>query len=163
MADEITHRGQDLIAGSRSVAGSPGSLNNSTNNAPRILSFESEPCILEFYRLVLEGEGYQFLGTCDVQEALHLLLTEPIDLFIQGLARGPGLIWLMKSERRLREIPVLVISGCDKVTGIDLFLKQAGLLLYRDLAGYLEKPFEVDDLLAFVETILVRRGKLPPR
>jgi DNA-binding response OmpR family regulator len=148
---------------SRSTAGSPGVPDNSTKNAPRILSLESEPSILEINRYFLEDAGYVFLGTCNEQEALHLLFTEPVDLFIQGLARGPGLIWLMKSEPRLREIPVLVISGCTKVSGIDLFLKPAGLLLCRDLHGYLEKPFKVEDLLAFVETILIRRGKLPPR
>ncbi len=161
MRDRIIHQGQDFTVIGRSVAGSPGSPDSSRKNARRILSLESEPSILEFYRFFLEAAGYHFLGTCDVQEALHLLLTESVDLFIQGLARGPGLIWLMKSERRLRDIPVLVISGCDKVTGIDI-LEEAGLLLYRDLDGYLEKPFNPDDLVAFVETILTRCGRPPP-
>lgn len=163
MAEKIIHRRQDSMTVCRSTAGSPGFPNNSPKDAPRILSLESEPSILELYRFFLEDAGYQFLGTCNVQEALHLLRTEPVDLFIQSLAGLAGLIRLMKSEQRLREIPVLVISGCDKVTGIDLFLTEAGLLLYRDLDGYLEKPFSVEDLLTFVETILVRRGKLPPR
>ena len=139
-----------------------GSPNNSTNNAPRILSLEAEVCILDLYRVILEGAGYQFLGTCDVQEALHLLRTEPIDLFIQNLAGRVGLLRLIKSDQRLREIPVLVISAHGKVIGIDI-LKEAGLLLYRDLDGYLEKSFSAEDLFAFIETILVRRGKLPPR
>src|SRR6266404_3395976 len=52
---------------------------------PRILSLESDTCILEFYRAKLEQAGYEFLGTCDEQEALRLLRTHPIDLFTQNL------------------------------------------------------------------------------
>src|ERR1041384_673688 len=130
-------------------AASSGLSNNSTRRAPRILSLESDGFILELYGLILRKLDCEFLGTCDEHEALHLLLTQPVDLFIQNLAGRAWLLRLMKSEMLLPEIPVLLSSAYTKNWAIDM-LKEAGLVLYRDLAGYLEKPCSPLDLLAFV-------------
>src|SRR5437016_6234247 len=120
----------------QSGAASSGLCNHSTKTAPCILSLDDESSILELYGVIWKRAGYEFLGTCDEHEALHLLLTQPIDLFTQDLADRTWLVRLMKSEIALREIPLLVISGYSKLVAIDI-LKKAGLVLYRDIDGYL--------------------------
>ena len=128
---------------------------------PRILALENEPCLslLEIFRPDLEESGFELLTTSDEHEALQILLTQPIALFVVNLAGRMWLLRLIKAEPRLRQLSVLVVSGYSKLGAIDM-LRRAGLVLYRDLDGYLEKPFMPEDLFTFIGTILARRGRV---
>lgn len=82
---------------------------------PRILSLNDKIGLLEVTDLFLTGAGYQHLYTRDSQDALSILRQQPIDLFIQDMLRpdinGFVLYWLMKSEEKLRDIPILIFSA----------------------------------------------------
>lgn len=148
--------GQTMAEG-RAEAKPQGEVSaRSAGSKPRILALEHES-LLEIYRLLFEDAGYDLVATSDEHEALHLLLTQRIALFIQNLAGHVWLLRLLKSQPSLCDIPVLVVSGFSKSAAIDR-LREVGLKLYRDLDGYLEKPFNPEDLFALIEIILVRRG-----
>ena len=118
---------------------------------------------IELFGLNLTRPLNEVLGTNNEQEALRLQGTDPAGSVPDQLAAS----WLgrcqfvrqIKADKALSEIPLLVVSGFKKVKAMDMF-QEAGVVLYRDLDGYLEKPFSPVDLVATIETILVRRGKL---
>jgi len=132
----------------------------------RILSIDDEPGMLELIRLVLESAGYESLHTGNEQEALSILYTQPIDLFTQDLMRpgksGAEFLGQMKSDERLRGIPVLHISAESRDIHAQA-LQWAGLDIDHDLDGYLQKPFGPKQLLDIVEAILQKHSiPLPP-
>jgi len=118
---------------------------------------------IDLFGLNLTRPLSEVLGTNNEQEALRLLGTDPAGSVPDQLAAS----WLgrcqfirqIKADKTLSEIPLLVISGFKKVMAMDMF-QEAGVVLYRDLAGYLEKPFSPVDLVTTIEAILVRRGRL---
>jgi len=131
-----------------------------------IVSLDDEPGMLELLRVILEYSGYETIGTDDEPEALSILHRQPVDLFTQDMMR-PGMGGLdflhhMKSEPALRSIPVLVISAGMRGLRAEQ-LEEYGLNIDRDLAGYLQKPFDPWQLLETVETILRQHSRpLPP-
>ena len=82
---------------------------------PRILSLNDWDMILGFLDHFLNETGYEHLYTTDSHQALSILRQQSIDLFIQDMLRpdmnGFALYWLMKSEERLRDIPILIHSA----------------------------------------------------
>jgi CheY-like chemotaxis protein len=82
---------------------------------PRILSLNDSVVILKGIHYLLNVEDYQHQYTTDSYHALSILRQERIDLFIQDMLRpdmnGFELYWLMKSEERLRAIPILIFSA----------------------------------------------------
>jgi len=132
----------------------------------RILGLDDDTDMLELLRLVLESAGYDFIGTTDGYEALTILRTQAIDLFIQDFMR-PGLhgwtvLRRMKSEASLRHIPVLAVSAGPRDVRAEQ-LKHFDLDIDRDLEGYIQKPYGLLELLATVEAILRRYAKpIPP-
>ncbi len=112
----------------------------------RILCVDDEPLTLAVYRRVLEPHGYEVLTTTDSAEAMRILSTEPIDLLIQDLAR-PGIngfefYAMLKSDERLRSIPVVICSGHDESRST--FLDR-----YPEVVAVLEKPFDVAHLAGY--------------
>jgi CheY-like chemotaxis protein len=67
----------------------------------------------------------------------------------------------MKSDAALRDIPVLGVSARPRDRRAEE-MKQAGLDLDRDLAGYVTKPFGPFELLEAVEAALTKHGKSTP-
>lgn len=90
----------------------------------RILVLNDSPILLKGIRHLLIAEGYQITCVTDSYEALSVLREEPIDLFIQDILRpdinGFELYWLMKSEEKLRDIPVLILSNWSAVDVTEL-------------------------------------------
>jgi CheY-like chemotaxis protein len=119
--------------------------------AVRILCLDDEPAPLGAYKSVLEPHGYEVVTTLDSIEALRIMLREPVDLFIQDLARpvlnGFDLYAMMKVNKRLQNIPVVICSGHDD--SLRKFLDR-----YTDVEGALQKPFDVQYLLDVVRKAL---------
>jgi CheY-like chemotaxis protein len=86
---------------------------------PRILSLNDVPDLLEICHVLMELSGYHHLYTTDADKALSILQQEPIDLFIQDIARpkmnGFEFYWLMKSKKELQDIPILIVSAWHPV------------------------------------------------
>ncbi len=133
----------------------------------RILCLDDEPEILDLLSLILKRKGYEVLSTTNGREALEILRRQPIDLITQDFARpdlnGFEFLKMMKSDATLRDIPVLGVSARPRDLRTEE-MKQVGLDLERDLAGYVTKPYGPLELLEAVEAALTKYGKaIPPR
>jgi two-component system, OmpR family, KDP operon response regulator KdpE len=114
----------------------------------RILVVDDEPQILRFLRPALETAGYTVEQAATGQECLRLLAARMPDALLLDL----GLPDLDGQEvlHRLRgfsKVPVIVISARDAV-------EQKIAALDAGADDYVEKPFDVGELLARVRTAL---------
>ncbi len=124
---------------------------------PRVLVAEDDPRLARMLAELLESEGYDVLVASDGQRALHIGLTETLEVVIldRGLPALDGLDVL----RRLREAgitaPVLVLSAlgnaAHRVEGLD-----------SGAEDYLAKPFDIDELLARLRVLRRRATAVVP-
>jgi CheY-like chemotaxis protein len=123
----------------------------------RVLIVEDNPHIIEMYTYVLQkladnelGEPLDVKFAQDGQAALSLLLERPFhlvmtDLYMPGMD-GFALLQKIRSDERLRTIPVLAISA----GGADA--KERATRLGVDV--YLRKPVRFADVLETVKQLL---------
>ena len=122
---------------------------------PRILSLDTETEILGLLHAIFERAGYEHIYTTDNEEALSILRSQKVDLFTQNIMRpkmsGCELYQLMRSEERLHDIPVLVITTLSP-----MILSRDCQDMIRDLYphNYMMMPFSPQDLLAVIRRIL---------
>ncbi|MCA1591579.1 MAG: response regulator [Acidobacteria bacterium] len=82
----------------------------------RILVADDDPAILRLITAILEKEGYTVVPARDGREAYRLLQTDSdflacvFDVMMPNI-QGPELVRHMKSERRLRKIPVMMMTA----------------------------------------------------
>ncbi len=111
----------------------------------KILVVDDDEGILEVVQIVLEGEGYQVQTCQNGKELLRLASTFPhlilLDVLLSG-EDGRELCKQLKSNSVTRHIPVVMLSAHSDASKV------------ADGSGaddFLEKPFDVDVLLAMVE------------
>lgn len=142
-------------AGSIMTAGTPGSQaegNSSVQPGEALAALPGGSCvlvvdddadILNLIRMVLEEEGYGVVTAENGEQALRRTTEQPPDLILLDLTM-PVLNGWQTRERLARdwpEIPVVFMTAG--------FRAKAEAEAYR-VAGYLAKPFDVDDLLRTV-------------
>jgi DNA-binding response OmpR family regulator len=103
-----------------------------------VLVVEDETDIREAVTELLAEEGYEVLGAGDGADALKKARAfHPdvvlLDLMMPGM-NGWEFSARLKGDPDLGKIPVIVLSALGRVPGIEA-------------AGYLQKPFELDELL----------------
>jgi CheY-like chemotaxis protein len=109
--------------------------------APSVLVVDDESDIREAVAELLADEGYEVLDAGDGAEALRMAREHHPSIVLLDLMM-PGMSgWEFCARRRddpeLARIPVIVLSAVGGEQGLDA-------------AGYLQKPFELDDLLTAV-------------
>ncbi len=116
-----------------------------------ILLAEDSPRIAAFITKGLRANGYTVTHTASGADALHLALSEDVDLLILdiGLPDKDGFEVLEELRGGGSALPVLVLTARDSVQDT-----VAGLDLGAD--DYMGKPFSFDELLA-----RVRRRTVP--
>ncbi len=86
-----------------------------TSARPHILVVDDEPDFVAYLRTVLEEEGFSVTTAFDGEEALRHVRDLPPDLVTLDISmpRKTGVLFYrqMKSEERLRSIPVIVVTG----------------------------------------------------
>jgi len=109
----------------------------------------------------LDRQGYELVGSGDSREAWDLLRAEPFDLLMQDLMRpdldGWELYRMLKSDPDLHNLPVMIVTAVARHIG-----QGSGALGIAEVDAYVTKPFEPQELLAAVEYVLRKRGKVPP-
>ena len=88
------------------------------------------------------------------EEALEILSKNPVDLVVLDIEmpgmNGLAVLWMMKRDPLLREIPVIVISGSDE-------LETAATCIEAGAEDYLHKPYNPTILRARVESSLEKK------
>ena len=119
----------------------------------RILVVDDEPDI----RLVVESlflaRGHAVETVIDGLEALRVLASEEfdvvvLDVMLPGLS-GIEVLDAMRADRRLRRLPVLVLSAIPEDAG-----RARGMSHGAD--DYVVKPFDVEELALRVERLVAR-------
>ena len=131
-------------------------MNGERPPGPRkVLVVEDDPSILLGLRINLEKEGYAVLSAEDGERALTLARDEEPDLIVLDVmlpgASGYDLCKQLRAKKN--PVPVLMLTAkgqeIDKVIGLDL-----------GADDYVTKPFGVRELLARIQALLRRSGKV---
>lgn len=116
-----------------------------------VLVVEDDGALASMLKDLLEGEGYDVVVARDGQRALHQGLTRHFDVMVMD--RGLPVIEGLDVVERLRSkgisTPVLILSAlgnpADRVEGLD-----------RGAEDYMSKPFDLDELLARIRSLIRR-------
>ena len=124
--------------------------------SPRVLVVDDDPQVLRLMRVNLELEGYDVISAPDGEEALEVVVAERPDVVVCDVMM-PGVDGLtvlrnLRSNPRTSKIPFVVVSA--KAQRADV---QAALDMGAD--KYITKPFDPQDLLDAVESLIPRNGR----
>lgn len=116
-----------------------------TADEPRhVLLVEDEASILSALSLLLELEGYRVTEATDGRQALAVLARERPDViitdFMMPFMNGEEMVRQIRSEARLRDIPIVLMSAVSP--------RDAGLVGVVD--AYLRKPPDVEELFGLI-------------
>jgi len=117
----------------------------------RVLVVDDEAAILRFLKPALEANGYEMVSAGTVAEATKRIAAESPDIVLLdlGLPDGDGKD-VIKRAREWSDVPIIVLSARDRETE-----KIEALDLGAD--DYINKPFNVGELLARMRTALRHR------
>lgn len=124
----------------------------------KIALIDDEQDVLTYLGTVLDDNGFAVSSAQSCREGLELLRGEPPDLICLDLllpdASGLSLYRSVRADQQLADVPVLLISGLALETDLDELL--AGL---PPPEATLEKPVDVEQLLAIVSRLLDNGGE----
>jgi len=120
-------------------------------SSPRILVADDEPALLRLLEFVLGRRGYLIQGVSNGNAAVELLESNPpniaiLDVMMPGLD-GYEVLKFIRSNAELASIPVVMLTARAQLDDI-----QQGLSLGAD--AYLAKPFDPEELLSVVESLV---------
>ena len=123
----------------------------------QILVVEDEENTASMIREILEGEGYEVHAAGTLKDARREVGRREFDTLLvdRNLPDGDGLDFCaeMRKKPALGAVPILFLSARKKLED-----KVAGLRSGGD--DYMAKPFNAAELLARVEALLRRSGRL---
>jgi two-component system nitrogen regulation response regulator NtrX len=121
----------------------------------RVLVIDDEPAVRETLGAILSDEGYVVTPVASGAEGLKRLTEESFDLaFLDVWLRdGDGLSVLEAARERLREIPVIMISGHANV-------ETAVRAVRLGADDFLEKPLSLERVLLTAQKAIERRSLL---
>jgi two-component system KDP operon response regulator KdpE len=117
----------------------------------RVLVVDDEAAILRFLKPALEANGYEMVSAGTVAEATKRIAAESPDIVLLdlGLPDGDGKD-VIKRAREWSDVPIIVLSArereSEKIEAFDL-----------GADDYVNKPFNVGELLARMRTALRHR------
>ena len=113
-----------------------------------ILVAEDDEASREFLRLFLVEEGFNVIEAKNGAEAVSLARQENPDLILTDLHMpeldGIGAVRQIRSDEKLRDIPILAMSG-DGRRGMELFLNMDDL--GTGYINYLTKPLSMSAVM----------------
>jgi two-component system KDP operon response regulator KdpE len=119
----------------------------------RVLVVDDEVAILRFLKPALEANGYEMSSTATVADAVKRIAAEAPDIVLLdlGLVDGDGKD-VIRRVREWSDVPVIVLSArereAEKIESLDL-----------GADDYVNKPFNVGELMARMRTALRHRMK----
>lgn len=109
-----------------------------------ILIADDDPAIIMIVSTIVKRAGYNALPARDGKEAFIILQSTPIDLLITDEvmphATGSEIARLMRSQEKLKNIPVILISAEENPSAFN------NLLADKTINSFLPKPFNAKAL-----------------
>ena len=129
-------------------------LTNETENR-RMLVADDDPAILRLIDTILEKENFTVVTARDGREAYRILQSDPnftaaiLDVVMPHIS-GPELVRFMKTEERLKRIPVMMMTAeQDPKLSSDSFA--AGAIVF------LPKPFTTAQLQIMLQMLIGKK------
>lgn len=126
-----------------------------TNDNRRMLVADDDPAILRLIATILEKENFNVVTARDGREAYKILQADPnftaaiLDVVMPHIS-GPELVRYMKSEDRLKRIPVMMMTAeQDPKLSSDSF--SAGAVVF------LPKPFTTAQLQIMLQMLIGKK------
>lgn len=113
----------------------------------KVFVIEDDQDILEAIRMILNNKGFTVETSDDLINLKEIAVFEP-DLILSDLSlknkNGGSFVRDIKADEKIGNIPLVIISGqsLEIIMGIAKELK---------ISGYLQKPFNMEDLVNIVE------------
>jgi len=127
-----------------------------TNDNRRMLVADDDPAILRLIATILEKENFNVVTARDGREAYKILQADPnftaaiLDVVMPHIS-GPELVRYMKSEDRLKRIPVMMMTAeQDPKLSSDSF--SAGAVVF------LPKPFTTAQLQIMLQMLIGKKA-----
>lgn len=116
---------------------------------------EDEPGLVLGVGDRLKAEGYQFFSETDDRSGLQRVSEEAFDLVLLDIMLPgiQGFDFLRGLRDKKKSLPVIMLTAKSQIPD-----KVSGLRLGAD--DYVTKPFDIDELIARIETLL-RRAAVP--
>jgi DNA-binding response OmpR family regulator len=131
-------------------------MTTTKENGATILVADDDAHIVELVSLYLRKAGYQVETASDGDETLRKAKDlKPALLVLDVMMPGPDGLQVCRQLRRKGDIPIVLLTA--RSSDID---KIAGLRFGAD--DYVTKPFNPDELIARVDTVLRRAGNGGP-
>ncbi|MFH0903239.1 MAG: response regulator [Pseudomonadota bacterium] len=119
----------------------------------RVLVVDDEPVIRRILHQALAQRGYEVLEAENGMEALRLIKErEPNAILLDAMlpdVHGFDICKRLKESRRYRHIPIVMMTAVYKGWRMAADLKEA-----YGVAGYIEKPFDIQEVVRQVESAL---------
>ncbi len=124
----------------------------------KIVIVDDDRDIRDSLQAILEAREYTVVTAADKTEGLEKIKAEKPDLAILDVMLdtwedGFEMARELKKDSDLKDMPILMLTGVGKQTGID-FKTTAGDPTWCPVDGYLEKPVEPDTLVAEITKLL---------
>jgi len=118
---------------------------------PIILCVDDEPANLKLLENILVPRGYEVVSAANGEDALQKLKMGTIDLVLLDLMM-PGMDGLqvsrkIKDNKKYGNAPIVMLTA---YTGVETYIKT----LSNEVYAYLQKPFEVEELVRIVRAAL---------
>lgn len=118
----------------------------------KVMLIDDEESIHSAIRMVLEHEGYAYVGARDAEEGLDLLAREKPDLLLLDvmLPGMNGFDLCIRIRQQERDLPIIFLSAKSDIVDKSIGFKAGG-------DDYVTKPFDTTELLLRIEAHLRRR------
>ena len=133
--------------------GSAGPPSPQPRTRPRVLVVDDEPVIRHIVRQALLQRGYEVIEAGTGMEALKLIKEqEPSAILLDAMlpdVHGFDICKRLRESRRYNHIPVVMMTAVYKGWRMAADLKEA-----YGVASYLEKPFDIREVVRHIENAL---------
>ncbi len=135
----------------------------------KLVIIDDDPDARLYYTTILEDMDFSFVEARDGVEGVKKVKKEKPDLILLDLMMpkkgGLQVLNEMKKDPNLRNIPVIIISGSSRETGVDMrryFNKRSSHTINKrgtakpteTTTEFLDKPVEPENLLKVVKRVL---------
>jgi len=121
-------------------------LDTNKDGKQRVLLIDDEDRIVNFLALKLKISGYKVVCAGDGEKGLELARTvDPDILLLDVIMPGIDGLEVLRRLRKFSNVPVIVLSAKERISEEVLAL---------GANGFVSKPFNPDNLLAKIKTIL---------